>query len=361
MNKFTKASIVAMVAATTLAGCGSNKDSDKKTASTECKIKVGFVTDTGGIDDKSFNQGSWEGIQRFAKDNNIDEKKCMKFLQSNGEADYEPNLSQMAEDKMDLVVAAGYLFNDAMDSVAKKYPDTNFFVIDTVVKDKNVLSGVFAAEQSSYLVGVAAALQAKAEGGDTVGFIGGEESELIQAFQAGFEQGAKSVDKNIKVMIDYAGAFNKPDAGKTFADKQFNAGAKVIYHAAGGTGSGMISAAKERAEKGEKVWAIGVDRDQYADGNYKDKDGKEKSCILTSGLKRVDNATYDVSKMVLDKKFEGGKTISFDIKNDGVGIPSKNPNLSDDIQKKLDEAVKNIKDGKIEVSTKTTIRNGNVG
>lgn len=360
MNKFTKASIVAMIAATTLAGCGSSDDGDKKTSSTECKIKVGFVTDTGGIDDKSFNQGSWEGIERFAKDNGID-KSCIKYLQSSGEADYEPNLSQLADDKMDLIVAAGYLFNDAMDSVAKKYPDTNFFVIDTVVDDKNVLSGVFAAEQSSYLVGVAAALQAKAEGGDTVGFVGGEESELIQAFQAGYEQGAKSVDKNIKVMVDYAGAFNKPDAGKTLADKQFNAGAKVIYHAAGGTGSGMISATKERAEKGEKVWAIGVDRDQYADGNYKDKDGKEKSCILTSGLKRVDNATYDVSKMVLDKKFEGGKTMSFDIKNDGVGVPTENPNLSDEIQKKLDEAVKGIKDGKIEVSTKTTIKNGKVG
>lgn len=360
MNKFAKVGIVAILAATALAGCGNSKKDEGKTASTKCQIKVGFVTDTGGIDDKSFNQGSWEGIERFAKDNKID-KSCIKYLQSDGEANYEPNLSQLADEKMDLVVAAGYLFDNAMDSVAKKYPDTNFFVIDTVVNDKNVLSGMFAAEQSSYLAGVAAALQAKAEGGDTIGFIGGEESELIKTFQAGYEQGAKATDKNIKIMVDYAGAFNKPDVGKTLADKQYNAGAKVIYHAAGATGSGMISETKERAEKGQKVWAIGVDRDQYKDGFYKDKDGKEASCILTSALKRVDVATYDVSKMVLDKKFQGGKTMTFDIKNEGVGFPAKNPNLSSDIQKKLDQVVKDMKDGKIKVTTTTTIKNGKVG
>lgn len=350
MNKFAKLGLVAMMAATTLAGCGSKGGDDSK--KTECPVKIGFVTDTGGIDDKSFNQGSWEGIERFAKDNNID-KSCIKYLQSSGEADYEPNLSQLADDKMDLIVAAGYLFNDAMDAVAKKYPDTNFFVIDTVVNDKNVLSGVFAAEQSSYLVGVAAAMQAKAEGGDTVGFVGGEESELIQAFQAGYEQGAKSVDKNIKVMIDYAGAFNKPDTGKTLAEKQYNAGAKVIYHAAGGTGSGVISNVVEHAKKGDKVWAIGVDRDQYEDGKYGDK-----SAILTSAMKRVDEATYQVSKLVMDKKFEGGKTMTFNLTNDGVGVPTENPNLSDDIKKAIETASKDIKDGKIKVSVKPTIKNG---
>ena len=359
MNKFGKLGLMAAMTLTTLVGCAKSTSSD-----VDCPVRIGFVTDTGGIDDKSFNQGSWEGIKRFAEDNNID-SNCIKYMQSSGEADYDPNLSTLAEEGMDLVVAAGYLFEEAMDAASKKFPDTNFFVIDTVVNSPNVLSGTFSAEQSSYLVGMAAALQAKAEGGDTVGFVGGAESELISTFQAGYEQGVKAVDKNMKVMIDYAGAFDKPDTGKTLAEKQINAGAKVIYHAAGGTGSGVISNVVEHAKKGEKVWAIGVDRDQYEDGTYEVKNGDKtetKSAILTSALKKVDEATYQISQQVLDGKFEGGKTVSFDIHNDGVGIPENNPNLSEEILGKLKQAAQDIKDGKIKVDgTKTTIKNGQVG
>ncbi|MGX8834810.1 BMP family lipoprotein [Amedibacillus sp. YH-ame6] len=352
MNKFSKFALVAALATTTLAGCGSSGDS-KKDDST-CSIRIGFVTDTGGVDDKSFNQGSWEGIKKYAKDNNLDES-CIKYLQSKSESDYEPNLSQLAEDKFDLVVAAGYLFDNAMTKVADNYPDTKFFVIDTVVAKDNVESGVFAAEQGSYLAGMAAALQAKSQGSDNVGFIGGMESELIQAFQAGFEQGAKAVDPNMKVTIDYAGAFDKPDTGQTLAEKQYAAGVSVIYHAAGGTGGGVIKAGIARAEKGEKVWVIGVDRDQYTDGVYgKDK----KSVILTSALKKVDTATYNAAQSVVDKTYKGGSTVTFDIKNDGVGIPAENPNLSKEILTQLETAIKEMKDGKIEVSKTPSIPTG---
>lgn len=354
MKKLWKASLVVAMAATTLVGCG-DKGSDAGAGTGECKVRIGFVTDIGGIDDKSFNQGSYEGIQKFAKDSGLADN-CITYLQSENAAQYVPNLIQLAEEKYDLVVAAGYSFDNAMKEVSAKFPDTKFFVIDTVVAGDNVVSGVFAAEQSSYLAGMAAAMQAKADGGDTVGFVGGTESELIKVFQAGFEQGAKAVDSNIKIMIDYAGGFGDAAKGQTLADKQYNAGAKVIYHAAGGTGSGVIKIAKERAEKGEKVWAVGVDRDQYEDGKYGDK-----SAILTSALKRVDTATYDISKTVLDGTFKGGTTVNFDIKNEGVGIPAENPNLSDEIKKALDKAVEDIKAGTIEVSKEAKIANGQVG
>lgn len=353
MNKFSKFALIAALASTTaLAGCGSSDEKESKAS--DCSIRIGFVTDTGGVDDKSFNQGSWEGIKKYAKDNDLDES-CIKYLQSKSESDYEPNLSQLAEDKFDLVVAAGYLFDNAMVKVADNYPDTKFFVIDTVVAKDNVESGVFAAEQGSYLAGMAAALQAKAQGSDSVGFIGGTESELIQAFQAGYEQGAKAVDPNMKVSIDYAGAFDKPDTGQTLAEKQYAAGVSVIYHAAGGTGGGVIKASIARAEKGEKVWVVGVDRDQYDDGKY---DNGKKSVILTSALKKVDTATYNAANSVVDKSYKGGSTVTFDIKNDGVGIPEKNPNLSNDITTSLDAAIKDMKDGKIEVSKVPTIKNG---
>lgn len=356
MRKFFKASLVAALAATTLAGCGSDDSSSKKE---ECPIRVGFVTDVGGIDDKSFNQGSWEGIIKWAEENKLptENGKCIGYVQSKAEADYVPNLSGLAEDGYDLVIAAGFLFDNAIGEVSPKYPDTKFFVIDTEVVQPNIESGIFKAEQSSYLAGVAGAMQAKAEGGDTIGFIGGMETAPIQAFQAGYEQGAKAVDPEIKIMIDYAGGFDKPDIGQTLAEKQYNAGAKVIYHAAGGTGSGVIKVAKERATAGEKVWILGVDRDQYEDGKY---DG-EKSVVLTSALKRVDVATFNASQSVQDGTYKGGTTINFDINNEGVGIPAKNPNLTEDIKTKIDQAIQEIKDGKIEVTATPTIKNGSVG
>lgn len=357
MKKLWKVGLVAAMAATTLAGCGSSGGGDSEGGSTDCPIRVGFVTDTGGIDDKSFNQGSWEGIQKWATENNLDASKCTGYVQSNAEADYVPNLSSMADEGYDLIIAAGFLFENAMNEVSVKYPDTNFFVIDTVVPEKNVVSGVSAAEQSSYLVGVAAAMQAKSEGGDSVGFVGGTDSELIKAFQAGYEQGVWSVDPAMKVMVDYAGAFNDPSKGQSLAEKQYGAGAKVIYHAAGGTGAGVIKTAIEKAEAGNPVWVIGVDRDQYDDGKYGDG---SKSVILTSALKKVDVATYDVSTSMMNKEFKGGETLVFNIENDGVGIPNENPNLSDDIKNAIEQAANDIKDGKVKVETVPAISNGGV-
>ena len=352
MNKFTKVGLVALLAATTLAGCGSeDKDSDT------CPIRVGFVTDVGGIDDHSFNEGTWNGIKRFAEENDVPED-CIKYLQSKAAADYEPNLPSFADEGYDIVIAAGFLFEESLGNVAKAYPDTNFLVIDTVIDEPNVQSATFKAEQSSYMVGVAAALQAKAQGADMVGFVGGVADPLILAFQAGYEQGVKSVDPNMKIAVDYAGAFDNPGTGTTLTEKQYAAGAAVVYHAAGGTGNGVFAAGIARAEKGEKVWVIGVDSDQYATGIY-DKENN-KSVALTSALKRVDVAAYNACKEVLDGKFEG-KHKEYTVNEDGLDIPEKNPNLSKDIVKAVNQAKQDLKDGKIELSTKPKIANGEIG
>lgn len=360
MKKLWKASLVAAMAATTLVGCGSGGSDDKKTGSTDCPVKIGFVTDTGGIDDKSFNQGSWEGIVKWAEEKgySTENGKCIGYVQSSKEAEYVPNISSMADKGYNLVIASGFLFKESMEEVAPKYPDTKFFVIDTEVAQPNVVSGMFAAEQSSYLAGVAAAMQAKAEGSDTVGFVGGIDSELIKAFQAGYEAGVWSVDPAMKVAIDYAGSFEDASKGQSLAEKQYGAGANVIYHAAGGAGAGVIKAAMEKAEAGNAVWVIGVDRDQYEDGLYGDK---TKSVILTSALKKVDVATYDVSKDFSDGKFDGGKTLHFDINNEGVGVPAENPNLTEDVKKAIDEAAAKLKSGEVELPTVPVYNNGEVG
>ena len=314
--------------------------------------KVGFVTDIGGIDDKSFNQSTWEGIKVFGKENNLTVGKEIKYLQSTAEADYVPNLSTLADEGMDLVVASGFLFENSMAEVAGKYPKQKFLIIDSVVKDKsgktlsNVANAVFAEHEGSFLVGVAAGMKAKADKKNVVGFVGGMQFPLIEKFQAGYEQGVKAVFPECKVLVDYAGEFGNPGKGQALAAKQYGEGADVVFHAAGGTGNGVIKEAKERTQKGDVRWAIGVDKDQYNDGVY----APGKSAVLTSMMKRVDVAAHDVSAMVRDGKFPGGQVLVFSLKNKGVSVPANNPNLSPDILKKIAEYEGQIASGKLKVS-----------
>jgi basic membrane protein A len=309
------------------------------------QFKVGLVTDVGGIDDKSFNQGTWEGIVRFGQEFKLP-KGNYKYLQSSAEADYVPNLSTFADEGLSLIIAPGFLFEQSMTQVAKNYPTRKFLIIDAVVNQPNVVSAVFAEHEGSFLVGVAAGLKAKADGKNIVGFLGGMQFPLIEKFQAGFEQGVKAVYPECTILVDYAGDFAAPDKGQALAQKQYNQGAYIIYHAAGGTGNGLIKEAKERSQKGDIRWAIGVDKDQYNDGIY----SGSKSAVLTSMMKRVDVAAYDVCKMTMDGKFPGGKVLTFTVANKGVGLPEKNPNLSADIVAKVKEYEALIASGKLKVS-----------
>jgi len=216
-----------------------------------------------------------------------------------------------------------------------------------VVMEDNVASAVFAEHEGSFLVGVAAALKAQAADKDTVGFIGGMDFDLIQKFEAGFEAGVWAVDPTMTVLVDYAGSFTDASAGQALATKQYDQGAYVIFHAAGGTGNGLISEAKNRRADGEDVWAIGVDKDQYEDGIYEGTN----SAVLTSMMKRVDVAAYLVSVDAFNGEFPGGEILVFDLSNDGVGIPESNPNLSAAIVASVGEYKDGILDGTYTVPT----------
>ncbi len=331
------------------------------------KIRVGLVTDVGGIDDKSFNQGTWEGVKLFGKENNLKEGEGVKYLQSSADADYIPNLSTFADQKMDLIIAPGFLFNQAMYTVAKQFPKQKFMIIDSVVttppdKDKdgkdvpgtggkmvpNVANAVFAANEGSFLAGVAAGLKAKADGKKIVGFVGGMQFPLIANFEVGYDQGVKAVYPEAKILSDYTGSFSDAGKGQALASKQYGAGAYIIYQVAGGSGNGVIQEAKARSAKGDIRWAIGVDKDQYADGIY----SGTKSAILTSMMKRVDVAAHDVAVMVRDGKFPGGTVLTFDLKSKGVGLPANNPNLSADIVKAIADYTDQITSGKLKVDSR---------
>ncbi len=349
MKKFM-AILLTIVLVFGLTACGAKDNTGEENTSTENEVEVteegdefsiALVTDTGGIDDKSFNQGTWEGIENFSEETGAK----ITYSQSNSDADYIPNLSAFSEEEYDLIVAPGFLFLESMLIVSENFPEQKFLLVDEVVPDRdNVASAVFAEEQGSFLVGVAAAKSALEAGENAVGFIGGVDFELIQKFEAGFIAGVKEVAPDMDVVVEYIGDFVSTEVAASYASRMYDDGVYAIYHAAGGAGNGLLKEAKDRRASGENVWAIGVDKDQYEEGIYGDNG---ESAVLTSMIKRVDVASYNVSALTKEGKFPGGETLVFTLENDGVGIPEENPNLSDEIVALVDEYKVKLKNGDI--------------
>ena len=343
MRKIFKMALVVFLLIGLVACTTPKKDDEVATD----KISIGFVTDIGGIDDKSFNQTSYEGIKKYAAEAGLVEGEDYKYLISTQAADYEPNLDTFANEEVDIIVAAGFLFADSIAATVEKYPDQKILIIDVDwLEGENLQQAVFAEHEGSFLVGVVAGLTAKEAGKDTVGFVLGMFNVTMDKFWAGYQQGVWAVCPECTILYDDANDFGSPELGKTLAAKQYNAGAYIIYHAAGGTGNGVISEAAERRAAGEDVWVCGVDTDQFIYGIYND-DGD--SAVLTSMLKRVDVAAYNAVKSVADGTFEGG-VIRYTLATDGVGIPAENPNVSADILAQVEEYKAKIISGEIVVS-----------
>ena len=338
------------VAAVGLAACG-NRSSRKADSSSDVKTKAAIVTDTGGVDDKSFNQSAWEGLQAWGKEHNLAKDKGFTYFQSTSEADYANNLNQAAG-SYNLIYGVGFALHNAVEEAAKDHSDLNYVLIDDVIKDQknNVVSVTFADNESAYLAGVAAAKTTKTK---QVGFVGGIESEVISRFEAGFKAGVASVDSSIKVQVDYAGSFGDNAKGKTIAAAQYAAGADVVYQVAGGTGAGVFAEAKslnESRPENEKVWVIGVDRDQEAEGKYTSKDGKESNFVLVSTLKQVGTTVKDISNKAEKGEFPGGQVIVYSLKDKGVDLAVTN--LSEEGKKAVEDAKAKILDGSVKVPAK---------
>ena len=244
--------------------------------------------------------------------------------------------------KYNLVIAVGYLMQDAVEKVSKDYPDTKFMIIDSSITDRpNVASAMFKTEQCGYLVGMMSGLLEQTpgipnvKGKNTVGLVGGMAIPPVNDYIAGFIQGAKSVNANIKIDLKYTGKFDDPALGKSTALSQIAGGADIVFPIAGGTGTGVIDAAKEK-----NVYAIGVDADQ----NYMAPEN-----VITSALKGMDVATFDIIKGAMEDKFKSGN-VSFDLSNNGVGFATPTKVVPKDVIDKVNDAAKQIKDGKIKVS-----------
>lgn len=337
-KKIASAIAATLMLGTVLVGCGNGNSGSEKV-----KHTAALVTDGGSIDDKSFNQSAWEGLEAWGKENKFEKGvNGYNYAQSNSDADFTPNINKLIKAKYSTIFGIGYKLAPAIKKTAKQNPKTNFVIIDDVVSGKNVASVTFKSEQSSFLAGVAAAETTKT---NKVGFLGGVKSDVITTFEKGFIQGVHAVNPKITVDVKYAGSFTKADLGQSMATAMYNNGEDVIFHAAGGTGAGAFTAAKNLAKNGKKVWVIGVDQDQKADGAY-----KGGNVTLASAVKEVGNAAKDIANKAMKDKFPGGKIVTYDLKSKGVDLV--NDNMSDSAWKVVQQYKQKIIKGDLTVKAK---------
>lgn len=330
-----------VAASAVLAACGDdNGGSDKD------NFSIAMVTDVGGVDDKSFNESAWNGVKEWGKaqkltkgDNGYD------YLTSKTDADYIANLNSLVRRDFDLVFGIGFLMEDSIKEISSEQSDKYFAIIDSVVDADNVASVLFKEQEGAFLVGVVAATMSKT---GTIGFVGGMEIPVIHRFEAGFVEGAKAVNPNIDIKVNYTGVFDDAAKGKIAANGMYSAGADIVFHAAGATGNGVFAEAKERKAKdaNANVWVVGVDADQYAEGQV----DTSTNITLTSMLKGVDKAVIDISDKAKAGKFPGGETITYGLAEDGVGLADSRGAIPEDVMKIVEEYKAKIASGEITVS-----------
>lgn len=339
--------LLAVVMCLSLVACGASNDTAADDAATNDAaatdeaaegeatgetIKIGMVTDVGGVNDQSFNQTSWEGLQALAAEDPTFE---VSYLESKTDADYASNLQTFVDEGYDLIISVGYMLADATRAAAEEYPEQKFAIIDdnTCADLPNVACLMFAQEQSSYLVGVVAGLATET---NTVGYVQGMVSESMNQFGVGFISGVLSVNPEATVLQYNVNNFADAPGGSTAATNMITNGADVVFHAAGGTGNGVIEACATNG-----VYAIGVDTDQSP---------LAPEYVLTSAMKRVDNAVQDISKAVKDGTYTAG-THLYDMTNGGVDIAPTQDLLTEEMIAAVEEAKAGILDGSIVVPT----------
>ena len=295
-------------------------------------LKVGMVTDVGGVNDQSFNQSAWEGLQRTKKELGIK----VSYQESKQDADYPANLETLYDAKNDLIWGIGFKMADAIMIAAKQNPKQKYAIIDYSYGDKtppNVVGVMFKAEEGAFLAGYIASKMSKS---GTLGFIGGMSVPIIHSFQYGFMAGAKYANKKITILEQHAESFTDAAKGKAIANQMMGKGADVLFHAAGAVGDGVIEAVKEK----DKM-AVGVDRDQ----NY-----MAPKNVITSSMKRIDNAIFNVVSELNKGSFKGGKTIEYGLKDGAVDIaPTTTKMIPSVLLEDVAKIKKEIVAGKIKI------------
>ena len=295
-------------------------------------FKLGIVTDTGGVNDGSFNQSAWEGAQAVRDELGLSTDN-VSYLESHADSDYIPNIETFVDEDYDLIVCIGYQLADALREEATANPNVHFAIVDdsSCADLPNVTCLMFEQSQASYLVGYVAGLATKS---NTIGFVLGMSTDTMNQFGYGYLAGAIDANPKVKVLQTNANSFSDTAAGKTAANNMVAKGADVIFHAAGGTGLGVIDACQEAG-----IWAIGVDSDQSSIA---------PKTILTSAMKRVDTAVSDVAKLGATGSFKGG-VVTYTLADAGVDIAPTTDNIAPDVLTKVNDVKAKIISGEITV------------
>ncbi|MGL5300063.1 MAG: BMP family lipoprotein [Weissella confusa] len=319
-----KRNLIIGVAATTLIAvvAGMMMTSRPTEAQTEpIQATVAMITDGAGVDDQSYQELAWRGVKKYALETGLAEGiDGYQSFHAVTATEARSAISDAVNDGFKTIFAVGYRKINAVDEAVQKYPDRDFVMVGDVAQTRpNVASVTFQANQSSYLAGVAAAKTTKT---NTIGLVSGEKSVVMEAFEAGYIAGAKSINPEIQILHDYVGDFKNDATAKTLANNMYQAGADVVYQTAGGAGQGVFEAARsinEKRRSADKVWVIGVDTNQSQSGRYQALDASS-NFTLTSVLKRMDQVVYDIANLAMKDKFPGGEHLVYGLANDGVSV-----------------------------------------
>ena len=331
-KKIVALSSAIIIGSMSLIGCSNKTNNAGQNNET---IKVGMVADTGGINDESFNQSAWEGLQQAEKELGIE----VKVIESKQASEYLGNIETLVDQGMDLVIGVGFTMAEDIKTQAENYPDVNFAIIDETYEEipSNVTPILFKANEAAYLTGLIAGKMTQT---NEVGFIGGMDNPVVNQFEYGYTAGVVEANDKANVKVQYAGTFSDAAKGKSIANQMYANNIDTILSAAGGTGIGAIESAKE-----QNKYAIGVDKDQsdLAPQN-----------VLTSALKKVNVGVLETVKAFKDGESIGGEERVYGLKEDGVGIPESTKNLVlQDIIDYVNTMAEKVKNGEIKVpSTK---------
>jgi basic membrane protein A len=332
--------LASLVLALGAAACGGDDDGDgggdaADTTGTEGGgapgegLRVGLVTDIGGLNDRGFNQLAYQGLQRAEEELGVE----IRALESKSDADYIPNLQALADEGFDLIISVGFLMTEATAEAAAAYPDTSFAIVDSAFDPPidNAQGLLFKEQETGYLVGYMAGLVTES---GTVSSVGGQKIPPVDRFIAGFQKGAKDANPEVTTLNGYSQDFVDQAKCKEVALDQIARGSDVVFQVAGGCGLGALDAADQ-----EGVWGIGVDADQAFLGPH----------ILTSALKRVDVAVFKTIESVVNDEFAGGSVTTFGLAEDGVGLGETSPDAPADAVSETEAQIDKIVNGEVEI------------
>ena len=328
--------LVGMIVA--LAGCGGGDDGGAAQEGAADAIKVGLVTDVNQLNDRGFNHLAYVGLQRAQRELGVK----ITVAQSRSRAEYIPNLASLARKDYDLVIGVGFDSADAVDTVATRFPQTKFAIIDVANEDlkhkpKNVLGLLFREHEVGYLAGYLAGLEVKREpGADVISTVAGQKQPPVDRFIAGYQAGAREANPNVKLLNDYSQDWVDQAKCKQLALNQIAEGSRIIFQVAGGCGLGALAAAGQ-----ENVWGIGVDADQSFLGDH----------ILTSAVKRVDEAVFLTVKSVENATFRGGRSEIFGLEDNGVGLGRISPRVQREDMEAVARVRKDVIAGRVKIPT----------